>query len=515
MAPLDDRDDEALAAPDAEDENAQPVDTLGEEEKQSERLSLEVNIDSPSACERHITVTVPEEDVRRYFDKEISQLMPEAHVPGFRPGRAPRRLVEARFRKEVAERVKADLLVDCLEQIREEYNLAAINEPEIDLDAVEVPDRGPMIFEFDLEVRPEFTLPEWKGLQLERPNREITSADVDQVLEELLSEQSRLVPRDGAAELGDYVSVNVRSEHEGRRLAEAEEQMVRVLPTLSFPDAQLEGFDQLIVGVRSGDRREAEVELAPDAPNEALRGCKVKLTFEVLEVKRLEIPELTEELLRELGDYQSESDLRDGIESWLERRLEYEQRRALREQVTELLTASADWELPPTLLERQAQRELERQMLELRRSGFSEGEIAAREFALRRNVREATARALKEHFILERIAEEEGIEATETDYDAEIGLIALQRRESPRRVRARLEKAGMMDVLRNQIIERKVLDLILSHAQLKDVPYEFERPKVATLAWYVGGRSGEIPEAQPEHGEPHPATPPPEPPVRE
>ena len=109
--------------------------------------------------------------------------------------------------------------------------------------------------------------------------------------------------------------------------------------------------------------------------------------------------------------------------------------------------------------------------MELQRSGFSEEEIRAHENVLRQNSRASTARALKEHFILERIAEDQQIDADEKDYDAEIAAIAKQTNESPRRVRARLEKRGSMDVLRNQIIERKVVDLILANAVFKEVPY--------------------------------------------
>ncbi len=515
MAPLDDRDDEALAGPEPETEGEQLADEAPEGEE-AKRLEIDVTIQSPSTCERHITVTVPPEEVRRYFDKEFSELMPQAQVPGFRPGRAPRRLVEARFRKDVAERVKGDLLVDCLEQIRKEHQLSAISEPEVDLEAIEVPDDAAMVFEFDLEVRPEFPLPQWKGLKLERPQRSITGEDVDRELRELLDDRGRLVPREGAAQRGDFVSVNLSFEHGDEELGRVEEAVIRILPVLDFPDARLEGFDELIVGVRAGERRRAEVELAPNAPNEALRGQRVKLSFEILEVKRLELPEMTEEVLSGFGDFESESDLRDAIAGVLERRQEYEQRQSLRGQVTRLLTASAGWDLPPGLLERQSRRELERRVIELRRSGFSDGEIRAREFALRRNVRQETARALKEHFILERIAEEEGIEATDEDYDTEIALIAAQSGQSPRRVRARLEKDGMTDVLRNEIVERKVLDLIVEHAQVRDVPSEVQQPTVATLDCCVGGEADdEIPIAQPEHGEPHGAAPPPEPRVRE
>ena len=90
--------------------------------------------------------------------------MPKAEVPGFRKGHAPRKLVQTRFRKEVAEQVKSELLVDSIAQVNEEEGLSAISEPDLDLDSIELPDEGPMTFEFDLEVRPNFEMPKWKGL---------------------------------------------------------------------------------------------------------------------------------------------------------------------------------------------------------------------------------------------------------------------------------------------------------------------------------------------------------------
>ncbi len=181
------------------------------EETQEERqpLKLDVKISSPSACQRHITVKIPHEDVERYFDQAFGELMPDAQVPGFRAGRAPRKLVEHRFRKDVKDQVKSSLLMDAMAQISEDHKLAAISEPDLNLAAVEIPDEGPMTFEFDIEVRPEFDLPQWKGLTIERPGREFTQKDVDQQMQRLLARRGKLVPHDGKAEMGDYISVNI------------------------------------------------------------------------------------------------------------------------------------------------------------------------------------------------------------------------------------------------------------------------------------------------------------------
>jgi trigger factor len=128
--------------------------------------------------------------------------------------------------------------------------------------------------------------------------------------------------------------------------------------------------------------------------------------------------------------------------------------------------------------------------MELRRSGFSEAEIRARENQLRQNSAATTAVALKEHFILERVAEEEKIDVDDRDYEEEISLIAAQSGESPRRVRAQLEKRGLMDVLRNQIIERKVLELVQSEAKFKDEPYELTITDAEAVDMAAGGGAG-------------------------
>src|SRR3954454_22037175 len=363
-----------------DEEGGVAVEKDGEgEDEAAQLLELDVQVTSPSACERHVTVTIARADIERYFDDAFGEMMPTAAVPGFRIGRAPRKVVEHRFRDEVSDQVKSALLLDSLEQISEEQRFTAISEPNFDLEAVGVPKDGPMTFEFTIEVRPEFDMPAWKGLKLNRPVREFTDADVDDQLAQMLARYGQLVPFEGAASEGDYVSVNITTKAGGQQVAHETEAVVRIRPTLSFRDARLDGFDKLMKGVKGGDSRTAEVTLSKDAPNEDLRGKKIKLEFDVLDVKKLKLPELNEDFLQELGGFASEQELRDTIRKNLQRQLEYQQQRIARTQISALLTKSADWELPKGLLQRQSARELERAVMELRRSGFSETEIRARE----------------------------------------------------------------------------------------------------------------------------------------
>ena len=117
---------------------------------------------------------------------------------------------------------------------------------------------------------------------------------------------------------------------------------------------------------------------------------------------------------------------------------------------------------------------------------------------IKQNSEAKTATALKEHFILERIAEDQDIEATDEDYDREIMLIAMQSNESPRAVRARIEKQGMMDGLRNQIVERKAIEQIESEAKFKDVEFKPQQIETTAIDFAIGGSMEEIPDAQ--HG---------------
>ncbi len=211
-------------------------------------------------------MTVSREDIDRYLNKEFSELMPEAHVPGFRPGHAPRKLVENRFRKDVVGRVKGALLMDSLAQIHDDYDLSAIGEPELDLETVEVPEQGPMTFEFDLEVRPQFDLPQWKGLQIEKPVREFTDADIDRALKRILTNRGRLVPFDGPAEPDDYITTNLTFKHGEQVLSSAAEEVIRLRPVLSFRDGKIEGFDKAMAGVRGGETRELTMQLSERRP---------------------------------------------------------------------------------------------------------------------------------------------------------------------------------------------------------------------------------------------------------
>mgnify|MGYP002526924232 FL=1 len=222
-----------------------------------------------------------------------------------------------------------------------------------------------------------------------------------------------------------------------------------------------------------------------------MRGEAVHAAFKVLEVSRLKLPEMNSELFNRVG-VESEEELRQEIRDMLERQTLYQQRQAVREQVTEKITESADWELPESLVLSQVENALRREILEMQQAGFTTQEIQARQNELRQQAVSSTRTALKEHFVLDKIAVQEKIEVTPAEIDAEIAMMAMQRGESPRRVRARLLKSGMVENLDAQIRERKAVDVILERAEFEDYePEAVDQSRVSALPHSVCGMAVE------------------------
>jgi trigger factor len=272
-------------------------------------------------------------------------------------------------------------------------------------------------------------------------------------------------------------------------LSSADSETIRIRSALSFRDAVIKDFDKLMEGVQAGDTKTTQVTIAKDAPNPEYSGKTVEAVFEIIAVRKMVLPTLSKDFMERLGGFEDEGDFRDAVLDTLQRQLEHRQQQQIRQQITELLTVSASWELPKGLLQRQSEREYRRTVMELQRSGFGNEEIIAQANFIRQNSAAETARALKEHFILEKIAETEKIEETEADYETEIALISAQSNVSPRRVRAKLEKDGDLDILRNQIVERKVIELIAQSATFKEVPFEMDAADEEGVDFAVSGET--------------------------
>jgi trigger factor len=458
----------------------------GDEEEEGidkpEKLHQKVEMRDIGPCKKHIKVTIERDDIEGLLNKKYSKLVTDAHVPGFRPGKAPRKIIERRFRKDVSNELKGEVLLQSLEQLADEEKVAPLTMPNIDPSKIAIPEDGPLVYEFEVEVRPDFDLPNYKGLKIKRPVKTFTDSDAELEERRILAPYGSLVPKEeGNAQLGDYLIADMTTRQGDRVLSAHKEITIRIDPRLALKDGVTEHFADKVKGASAGDSRTFDIRLMDTVADTSLRGQTVQATVDIKDVKKLRLPELTGDFLHQQFGVRSPEQLRERIRVLLDRRLEYQQRQSARQQVLGQIAAAATWQLPQELLQRQARRALNRRAMEMQSAGMSEDEIRGRLRLLQQDILQTTENELKEHFVLQKIAEVENVDITEDDIDDEIERIAVQNDESPRRVRARLEKDDLMETLATEIIESKALDLILSSAEYEDVPLEHEEGAVGTV----------------------------------
>ncbi|HVS36792.1 MAG TPA: trigger factor [Gemmataceae bacterium] len=480
-----------------------------EEGKESEpaKLHQSVEIKDVGPCKKHIKVTIERQDIDDRFGEKFSELVSDANVSGFRPGKAPRRIIERRFQREVGDQVKTEVLLASLQQLAEDHDIAPLSQPDLDPAAIEMPKQGPLVYEFEVEVRPQFDLPEYKGLKLKKLVHVFSDEEVAQEERRILAPHGQVVPKpEGNAQIGDILTVDVTTRDGYREISTIKEAQFRIDKRLAFKDAVAPRFAEQVQGANAGDVRTVDIEVSTAAADASLRGKTVQASVDIKDVKTLRPPELTHEFLHLFGVH-SADELHELIRALLQRRLEYTQRQSAREQVLAQIAAASTWELPQDLLMRQARKAMARRIMEMRSDGISEEEIAQRQRLMQQDVLRSTELALKEHFVLQKIAEKEKIEINEDDLNEEIERLAEQADESPRRVRARLEKEDMLDALAAEMIERKALDLILDSAEWEEAPLKEEAPAVSTVeAQTVPGEMHD-PAAEPSAAESEPETP--------
>src|SRR5207245_880751 len=231
-----------------------------ETEEQDEKLNQTVELRDVGPCKKHIKVTVDRSSIDALMDKKFSELVVDTPVAGFRAGEAAREIIERRFRKEVAEEVRVEVLLKSLGQLEDDNKIAVLAPPNLDPGKIEIPDQGPLIYEFDVEVRPQFDLPNYKGLKLRRPVRKFTDADAVDEERRLLTRYGQVVPKpEGKAQIGDYVIGDLTVKDANRTLGEMKETQFRVERQLAFKDGVAQRFAEQVKGANPGDKRTIDI----------------------------------------------------------------------------------------------------------------------------------------------------------------------------------------------------------------------------------------------------------------
>ena len=455
--------------------------------QEANQLNLDVEISEVGPCRKHVVVIVSAADIATLRGEAISELAEKAEVPGFRVGRVPAALLEKRFRDEIVSDVKQKVLMQSLEQLSDHNNIDPINQPEINVDSLDIPESGDFRYEFDVEVRPEFEIPDYASLTIERPSGEVSDDEFEAFRTQFLSSHAERNTVTRPAAKGDFVVCDIVFRHNGEEIRESESIGLQLHSELRFQDSELSGFDELMAGVSAGDSRKSELTVSLQSPTVRMRGETVEAKFAVNEVQEQVLPAIDREFLDRL-DCDSEEALEERLREALGRQIDYQQRQTTRQQVLDRITEAADWDLPESLVKQQTENALRREMLEMSQAGFPREHIMARENEIRQNAIESTRQALKEHFVLDRIATAENIQCDESDIDRELKVMAFQSGESLRRIRARMIKSGMMDNLEAQLRERKAVDAVIEKVSFTDVERKpFAENEVATAPIAICG----------------------------
>ncbi len=420
-----------------------------------------VTIEDSGEAKKKVTIEVDRKRIQAKFDEIFGELRTSAQVPGFRVGHAPRRLMEKRFGKEASSDVRNGLISESLAAAIEEKELNILGEPDIKLDEIELPEEGNFVFDVVVEVVPEFSIPDYKAIPVTEPPTEATPERTAEATKRILANRGSMSPTDEPAETQDLVVVDVKVTGEG--IDETRENAEYRVGPAAIEGVPLETLGDELTGKTVGDTVSLEA-TAPDThPNEDWQGKAVTVELTVKEVKRLEIPELTDELAAEFGLENAEQ-FNELVKQNLETQMQEEKHRSMREQVRKYLLDNTELELPEGATARHTANLLRRRYIELMQMGVPRDSIDQNLEMLETQAGERAKTELKLSFILSEVAEAEEVAVDEGEVNSRIAQMAASYGRRPERLRSEMESQGTLDEVETTIREQKAIDKLLETA---------------------------------------------------
>jgi trigger factor len=456
----------------AKKKKADQTQESGEQAAQEAKSTTNVTVEDIGPCKKKITIEIPESKVKESLGKKYEDLRKEAVLPGFRKGRAPLRLLEKRFGSDVTNQAKLELMIDASQEAMKENKVEALSDPQIDHEKVEVPASGPLKFDFEVEVRPEFELPELEGLEIEKPIVEVTEAKVDQEVESLCKRAGVWVPKDGAVETDDQVIADVILKSEGAAEHEKHDNIeIYVRKTGFVGGVPVEDLDKLLIKAKVGDEKKTTVDVPATFFNEQYRGKKVEVQITLREIKELKPAELNEEFLKRFG-LESVENLKENVRKNLDSHSQQEAHSAMCDQVFHYLQEKIDFKLPADVVASQSASILQRQYANLLMRGVPKEEVEEQMEQLRAGSEEQAIDQLKLFFIMDKLAEKFEISVSDEEINGYIAQIAAQRGRRPEKMRDEMMRDGSLSQFTMLVREQKCIDKILEKAKVTELAPE-------------------------------------------
>ena len=449
---------------------------------------VEIEDAGPSA--KKLRVTVPRDRITAQQDKTFGEVRGTASLPGFRPGKAPKHLVEKRFGKAMKDQVQQDLLRESYQHAVAKSELSVLGEPEFEKpESIVLPDEGDLTYSFTVELQPDVHLPTMGGLKVKKPKIEVRDEHVQQALANLRQQQGRLIPvEDRGVQADDYLIADVTLTVDGEQVAQQDDAQLVARPG-RIAGVEVADFADRVAGMKAGDEKALDVEVPAEHPNPKIAAKTVQVGLKLKDVKSLELAEIDGPFLESLG-FADEPELLEALREQMVERVNSDIQTAMRRQVQEYLVNNTQMELPTRLKGAQADRVVNRRAMDLMGRGVPRSQVENNLQQLRSGADIEAERELKLFFILSKLGEEHAVEVTDEEANGQIAMAAIQNGQRPESLRQRMEQDGSLANLYVQLREQKTLDKLLESADIEEVEPTAQETSEAVAA-ATGEASGD------------------------
>ncbi|BAM03698.1 trigger factor [Phycisphaera mikurensis] len=445
------------------------------ETETDDTVRADLKLEDSGPARKTMVFTVSQDEVKRKIEETYGTLAEDAVLPGFRKGRAPRKLLERKFASSIRGDVKQQIISEAYGKAVEEHELDVLGEPEVrDAETLELPDSGDFSFTIDVEVTPDVSLPEFSSLSVERPEAPVTDDAVEEEIGKLAERFGSMEEvEDFTTQEGDYVRSDLRV-LAGEDADDGAEVVAEVPGAYTLLHGEDKGFKGHIAGIvvpdmgtrlvgkRAGHVERISMQGPASHENAAIRDQPVTLVMTIDRVDRMQPIEMSA-LVERVG-MEDEAKLREEVRKMLLERAAGEQRQALHKQLADQLLEKVQLELPDGLKDRQIERNHQRRRMQLLMGGKAEDEIGDELAEARGESEEEAVRQLRAFFIVDAAAKQLEIEVSQNEVNGRIYAIAQQQNARFEKVRQEMGNRGEIEQLYLSIREAKTLDRILESA---------------------------------------------------
>jgi trigger factor len=417
-----------------------------------------------ASCRRELELEIPAEEISKASEKVAKEFAKMARVPGFRPGKAPISLIKRRFAEDIKSEVLQNLVPETVEKAVAEQKLTPVSQPQVD--KLEFNEGQPVKFRASFDVLPEFTLANYKNLEIEMPEMNLTDEDITKALAEMQQRAAAFTPVEGrAVQNEDFVQVKLHGTPEGGgEPLQAESVLCHV-----GAEETMEPFNENLRGANVSDHKDFDVNYPADYPDAKLAGKLFHYSVDVLGIKTKKLPELNDEFAKDVSDATSLDELKSKVKESLEHERDHRQKDLQREKVIGELVKLHDFPVPESLVEHQMDVRLERVVRSLAQQGVDPRAVNIDWVSLRRRQEDRAKDDVKAELVIDRIATEEKIDVTDEELDHELEHMASHSGESAEAIRARLTKQGALDRMKAKLRSDKTIDWLAQNASVKTV----------------------------------------------